>query len=444
MLLAPLPPPRRPRLLLRPAAVLAWLVLALAHRAVVLVLWPVGWTSALVLGRVPRWWGWLVPAGRGAAGTPLPRGSVALRALTWPWFGLLRYEAWWFGRLLDLTAWASALVAGRVPARVVRARETARRFGHACERYVLLVGADRPRLPEPDARLRRDRVPGPDVPRLPRWRPSLGWTAIGLDLAIGIGVSTSVAVVALVVSGSESDIPLGAELAADLTIQLGPPAMGLALARRAAPLATWQFGLHVLRPWRSLGAATALVLAYVAVIASLVVAAAPFAAETGDSGIIPVGAGLGWTLAFLALATVVAPVFEELFYRGFVFQALRGRTGTWPAALVSSCAFSLAHLDLNPLALADRALIGVGLCWLLARTGRLLPGIFAHSINNAVVVPVAEGWDWQVPLVVGGSLLVIALLVLPLSRWAGSWTPVPWTDALASRPELPVSGPAGG
>ena len=90
------------------------------------------------------------------------------------------------------------------------------------------------------------------------------------------------------------------------------------------------------------------------------------------------------------LAVVVAPVVEELLFRGVVLRGLMLRTGFWPAALVSSVCFGLLHatavgLDGLPIVLAT-GVFGLGLCVLTRRTGRLGPGIGVHALRNAVAV----------------------------------------------------------
>jgi membrane protease YdiL (CAAX protease family) len=86
---------------------------------------------------------------------------------------------------------------------------------------------------------------------------------------------------------------------------------------------------------------------------------------------------------------VVAPVVEELFFRGLVLRSLERRVGTAWAVVGSAVAFGLAHFELLQLP----ALVGVGVvCGVLAvRTGRLGPGIFVHAAFNAVAVATLAG-----------------------------------------------------
>ncbi|HEV7665346.1 MAG TPA: CPBP family intramembrane glutamic endopeptidase [Chloroflexota bacterium] len=92
----------------------------------------------------------------------------------------------------------------------------------------------------------------------------------------------------------------------------------------------------------------------------------------------------------LVAAGIIAPVVEELFFRGFLFGMYRRRQPVWMAYGVSSVLFTLLHLEPGRMNAAQMAGLGVGimllallLAWLYQRTGSLYPGILAHAVNNA-------------------------------------------------------------
>ncbi len=95
-----------------------------------------------------------------------------------------------------------------------------------------------------------------------------------------------------------------------------------------------------------------------------------------------------WTVILLFVGVVgVAPVAEELFFRGFLFGWVRSRLAFWPAALVAGAAFGLAHRSLTllfPLGVA-----GVGLCWLYERYRTLWPSVVAHATLNVTALVLA-------------------------------------------------------
>ncbi len=57
-------------------------------------------------------------------------------------------------------------------------------------------------------------------------------------------------------------------------------------------------------------------------------------------------------------------------------------------------------------------MFGFGLCLLYWRTGSLYPCIALHALNNSLAFGVSQKWDWQIPLVMVGSLTVIFLVML--------------------------------
>ena len=111
--------------------------------------------------------------------------------------------------------------------------------------------------------------------------------------------------------------------------------------------------------------------------------------EVGNAGFLREESAL--SLVVLAVAAVlIAPVLEELLFRGVVLRGLMLRTGFWPAAVVSSLCFGAFHatgtgLEAVPIVVAT-AVFGLGLCVLTRRTGRLGPAIGVHALRNAFAV----------------------------------------------------------
>lgn len=103
---------------------------------------------------------------------------------------------------------------------------------------------------------------------------------------------------------------------------------------------------------------------------------------------------LGITMLLIG-AVLVAPVVEELAFRGVVLRGLMRRMGFWPAALISSGLFAVlhapgaAHLAAIPLLLTTIMLFAVLQCLLVRRTGRLAPAIGVHALMNLLVTVLA-------------------------------------------------------
>jgi len=92
---------------------------------------------------------------------------------------------------------------------------------------------------------------------------------------------------------------------------------------------------------------------------------------------------LGAILVAGFVASVGAPVAEEVFFRGFLYRSLRNRLSILPACLLSATMFGLLHTQ-YPLAVRPiLVFFGVIACLLYERTGSLLPGIALHCIVDA-------------------------------------------------------------
>lgn len=89
--------------------------------------------------------------------------------------------------------------------------------------------------------------------------------------------------------------------------------------------------------------------------------------------------GIGKAAAALVVI-VIGPVAEETFFRGFVYQGLRGSLGVAGAAVISAGLFAGAHADIG--LLVPAFLSGLVLTWVFVRTGCLGPAILAHSLQN--------------------------------------------------------------
>jgi membrane protease YdiL (CAAX protease family) len=86
-------------------------------------------------------------------------------------------------------------------------------------------------------------------------------------------------------------------------------------------------------------------------------------------------------VCMILLATVVAPVTEELIFRAGFFRFLRTRLPRWAALLLPACFFAALHQNLASFA----PLVALGIVFSLAyeRTGRIGTSMVAHGLFNA-------------------------------------------------------------
>jgi len=82
---------------------------------------------------------------------------------------------------------------------------------------------------------------------------------------------------------------------------------------------------------------------------------------------------------FLA-SVIIAPLVEEIFFRGFLFQGFRQKYGWVAAIFLSSFFFAAAHLD--PVAFIPTFILGCVLAYVFHRSNSLWPGIIFHFLIN--------------------------------------------------------------
>lgn len=94
-----------------------------------------------------------------------------------------------------------------------------------------------------------------------------------------------------------------------------------------------------------------------------------------------------WTLAYVFIGVAMAPIVEEVAFRGVALGALIAR-GVSPAGAVvlSSFAFAFSHLHYSPAAMLVVFLSGVGFAVLRLVSGTILVPIVAHMSANGMVL----------------------------------------------------------
>jgi membrane protease YdiL (CAAX protease family) len=115
----------------------------------------------------------------------------------------------------------------------------------------------------------------------------------------------------------------------------------------------------------------------------------------------PTGTGAG-LLAHLVAGAVIAPMAEELLFRGFALTAWRRTLGARAAIVRSSIVFVLAHVllvggdtfgeavKLAFVAGVVRVPVAFALGWIYVRTGSLWSSIGLHGMFNGILIILAE------------------------------------------------------
>lgn len=96
-----------------------------------------------------------------------------------------------------------------------------------------------------------------------------------------------------------------------------------------------------------------------------------------------------WVASAIIAPAIIAPVVEELFFRGLVLPAIGIN---WIGVVGSAVIFSLFHLvtGFNPLTAASTFVVGIVLGYVAMRTGRLGASIVAHIVFNASLIAMSE------------------------------------------------------
>ena len=99
--------------------------------------------------------------------------------------------------------------------------------------------------------------------------------------------------------------------------------------------------------------------------------------------------GVDWVMGVVGI-TVLAPICEEILFRGTILPEQQRVQKTLRAVGVNGLLFGAFHL--NPIALISLTFVGMFLAHLVALTGSIWPAIIAHAVFNAfsgVVLPAA-------------------------------------------------------
>ncbi|MCF3944789.1 CPBP family intramembrane glutamic endopeptidase [Oceanobacillus alkalisoli] len=93
-------------------------------------------------------------------------------------------------------------------------------------------------------------------------------------------------------------------------------------------------------------------------------------------------------IAFIS-AAIISPIYEEIFYRGFIYRWLRTRIGLVGAILLSSIIFTVVHIPTYN-AMPVNFLAGIIFAYAYERSGSIWPAVLIHGITNGVMVLLAS------------------------------------------------------
>ena len=107
----------------------------------------------------------------------------------------------------------------------------------------------------------------------------------------------------------------------------------------------------------------------------------------------------------------VAPVAEELLFRGFIFGTLKKEMPPWVAILISAVIFGVAHM--TPLGIIYATGLGILMGWLTWRTGSVVPSLFFHMAYNCT-----QAYSDGLPIIIAVvSIPILILLILSVNKF---------------------------
>ncbi|MDQ6778852.1 MAG: CPBP family intramembrane metalloprotease [Actinomycetota bacterium] len=263
--------------------------------------------------------------------------------------------------------------------------------------------------------------------------------AIVLGLGLGLIGDIVVSIIGAAGGANVSHPGPAVNIAADVVFDLGFVAAAIYIARVLGWTAPRAFGFRRASLGRVLW-----MLPLAAVVYFTATAAYASLLNLHGSEQLPKGLGSPKDTAAMigvgVFVTVIAPICEEFFFRGFIFGQLRSWLrsrwwGPWVAAILSGLLFGAAHTGSAAVKyLVPLAFLGFVLCIVRWKTGSLYPGMAMHSVNNSLAFGIDE-LHWN-----AAKLLAMALLALgAITAIAG---PIGWHETAVEAPGTDGGGAA--
>lgn len=250
-------------------------------------------------------------------------------------------------------------------------------------------------------------------PRWPWWYGPVALLAAIFVVFLVAGVVYAVAVGGDDLDDSPPGLTIGLTLFQDLVL-LGAAIGFAAMVSRPRP---WQFGLRPTPLWRAVGWSVVAVVAYLVPTGIYGVLVTPEEQTTlDDLGVDELPPAL---IAFSVV--VAAPFVEEIFFRGFVYRALRTNMAVPAAAIIAGVIFGLVHATTGIESVPVLTWLGVVFCLLYEKTGSIYPTIVLHALVNMLAFGFGTD-DWAAALGFGIPAIA-ACFVLP--RLAPGRAPAP-------------------
>jgi len=215
--------------------------------------------------------------------------------------------------------------------------------------------------------------------------PYANWGAwmgvLGVVLALVTGVM--LAIPFSIVGNDDGELTtfgnVGVQAATELGFLLVPMAIAAWHGAATIGLILARLGVRRFRPGTALKWIGATILAYL-------VFNAVYVAIFGEPHQEDIAEGFGAVPVQVLLIVILAPISEEICFRGMLYGGLRTKLPVVPAALVGGLVFGGLHALTGISAVPPLVVFGFLLCLLYEKTGSVVPGIVLHMLNNSVAL----------------------------------------------------------
>ncbi len=100
---------------------------------------------------------------------------------------------------------------------------------------------------------------------------------------------------------------------------------------------------------------------------------------------ISTGSISGWAIFLLVITLVVlAPICEEIFFRGYLYPIIRNKMPAGSAMLINGAIFAAAHFEL--VGFLPRMLLGLGLAYMYDKKRSLVSPVIGHALYNGLLL----------------------------------------------------------
>ena len=230
------------------------------------------------------------------------------------------------------------------------------------------------------------RFEAPRAQRFPTWGDMLA--VIGIYLLATVGTSIVVAIIAAISGGAESlaeTMSSGPMSVLSYALSMGLTIVGVLIYRklRRGTGCMFHFSLRGFNPMLILWGFVMVLLTGVVIEPVLELFPDAFLKMIDKMGMHG-----GWSILMLV---VLAPVMEEVLFRGILLESVRSKHSAGRAIVVSALMFGVIHLI--PQQVVNAFVIGLILGYIYVRTESLWPVIVIHALNNAMAYVIMQWSD---------------------------------------------------